>query len=33
MSTIRIDDELRHNADKMFDEVGMNTNGFIVFRG
>ncbi|AQL52619.1 type II toxin-antitoxin system RelB/DinJ family antitoxin [Enterococcus faecalis] len=25
MATIRIDDELKHNADKMFDEVGINT--------
>lgn len=25
MATIRIDDELKHDADKMFDEVGMNT--------
>ncbi|EGO2842925.1 type II toxin-antitoxin system RelB/DinJ family antitoxin [Enterococcus faecalis] len=26
MATIRIDDELKHDADKMFDEVGMNTS-------
>lgn len=26
MATIRIDDELKENADKMFDEVGMNTS-------
>lgn len=26
MATIRIDDDLKHDADKMFDEVGMNTS-------
>ena len=26
MATIRIDDELKKDADKMFDEVGMNTS-------
>ncbi|MDA9462063.1 hypothetical protein B835_1991 [Enterococcus mundtii 3F] len=26
MATIRIDDDLKQNADKMFDEVGMNTS-------
>lgn len=26
MATIRIDDELKHDADKMFGEVGMNTS-------
>lgn len=26
MATIRIADELKHDADKMFDEVGMNTS-------
>lgn len=26
MATIRIDDELKNDADKMFDEVGMNTS-------
>ncbi len=26
MATIRIDDDLKHEADKMFDEVGMNTS-------
>ena len=26
MATIRIDDELKKEADEMFDEVGMNTS-------
>ncbi|KAF1294182.1 type II toxin-antitoxin system RelB/DinJ family antitoxin [Candidatus Enterococcus leclercqii] len=26
MATIRIDDDLKRDADKMFDEVGMNTS-------
>ncbi|MDR9788682.1 type II toxin-antitoxin system RelB/DinJ family antitoxin [Enterococcus faecalis] len=25
MANIRVDDELKNNADKMFDEVGMST--------
>ncbi|EGO8494298.1 TPA: type II toxin-antitoxin system RelB/DinJ family antitoxin [Enterococcus faecalis] len=26
MANIRVDDELKNNADKMFDEVGMSTS-------